>query len=92
MREENLEVEPLENEQVVHLGFYDADQVNNVEKRRVIKAFMRIQKVNLICLQETKLKRTSHGLIRSLRVGRFVEWVASNAVGAVDGILIFWDS
>ena len=31
-------------------------------------------------------------MIRSLSVGRFVDWVAVNAVGASEGILIFWDS
>ena len=58
-------MEPLEKEQWVQLWFYDADLVNNVKKRRVIKAFLRMQKANLIFLQETKLKGTSRELIRS---------------------------
>ena len=31
-------------------------------------------------------------MIRSLRVGRFLEWVTINAEGASGGILIFWDT
>ena len=63
-----------------------------MENRIVIKAFLRMQKVNLFCLKETKLKEISRGLIKSLRVGRFVDWVASNVMGAAINILIFWDS
>ena len=51
-----------------------------------------MQKENLICLQETKLKGISRRLIRSLGVGKFVVWTASNAVGVVGSILILWDS
>ena len=66
--------------------------VNNVEKRGIIKAFLKMQKANLICLQETKLKGITRGMIRSLSVGRFVDRVACNSVGASGGILFFWDS
>ena len=31
-------------------------------------------------------------LVRSLGVGRSVDWAAVNAIGASGGILIFWDS
>ena len=31
-------------------------------------------------------------MIRSLEVGRFLEWVAIKAEGAFGGILIFWDT
>ena len=66
--------------------------VNNVEKRGIIKAFPKMQKVNLMCLQETKLKGVTRGLIKSLSVGRFLDWTACNVVGALGGILILWDS
>ena len=56
-----------------------------------MKAYLKMQKVDLVCLQETKLKEVTCGIIRSLIAGRFVEWVASNVEGASGGILILWD-
>ena len=58
----------------------------------MIKAFLKMQNANLVCLQETKLQGITRGLIRSLSVGRFVDWVDVNAVGSLEVILIFWDS
>ena len=66
--------------------------VNDFEKRKLIKAFLTSQRVDLVCLQETKLKGASTDLVRSLRVGRFVDWATVNPVGASGGILILWDS
>ena len=34
----------------------------------------------------------SQEMVRSLSGGRCLDWVASNALGASGGILIFWDS
>ena len=48
--------------------------------------------MDLVRLQETKLKGSSKELVRSLGVGRFVDWAVVNAIGASGGILIFWDS
>ena len=45
--------------------------------------------MDLVCIKETKLKGISRDLVRSIGVGRFVDWVAINAVGASGGILIF---
>ena len=42
--------------------------VNDQEKRKVIKAFIKTQKVDIVCLQETKLKGTSSETVRSLGV------------------------
>ena len=65
---------------------------NDVEKRKMTKAFLKTQRADLVCLQETKLKGITRGLLRSLSVGSFVDWVAVDAIGASGGILIFWDS
>ena len=65
---------------------------NNGEKRNLIKAVIKSQEVDLICLQETKLKGASNGLVRSLGAGRCMDWVSSNTTGASGGILILWDS
>ena len=65
---------------------------NDVTKRKVIKAFIKMQRVDVVCLQETKFKEVSTGLIRSLGVGRFLDWAALRDEGASGGIFIFWDS
>ena len=48
--------------------------VNDSEKRKLIKAFLKSQRVDLVCLHEAKLKEASTDLVRSLGVGRFVDW------------------
>ena len=42
---------------------------NDRSKRKVIKALIRSQKVDLVCLQETKIQEMSQGVIHSLGVG-----------------------
>ena len=65
---------------------------NDVNKRKVIKPFIKMQRVDVVCLQETKFKEVSTGMIRSLGVGRFLDLAALRAEGASGGIVIFWDS
>ena len=65
---------------------------DDVAKRKVIKAFIKMQRVDVVCLQETKFKEVSSGFIKSLGVGRFLDWAALRAEGASGGIVIFWDS
>ena len=48
--------------------------------------------MDIVCLQETKLKGTSSELVRSLGVGGFIKWASVDALGASGGILIMWDS
>ena len=58
----------------------------------MIKAFIKKQRVDVVCLQKTKFKEVSSGLIRSLGVGRFLNWATLRAEGALGSIVIFWDS
>ena len=46
--------------------------VNDPDKRRVIKNFLRTHRVDLVCLQETKVQEMNNVMVRSLRVGRFL--------------------
>ena len=46
----------------------------------------------MVCLQETKIKEMTTGLVRSLGVRRHLDWRAINSRGAVGGILVFWDN
>ena len=54
-------------------------------KRKVLKAFIKMQRADVVCLQETKWKEVSNRMIRSLGVGRFLEWAAIKAEGASGG-------
>ena len=65
---------------------------NNCEKRKVIKALIKKNRVDLVCLQETKIQEMSMGIIHSLGVGRFLEWGAVDLRGATGGIVVFWDN
>ena len=66
--------------------------VNGSEKRKVIKNFLRSYRVDIVCLQETKVQEMSVELVRSLGVGRRLNWKALNAEGSAGGILLFWDN
>ena len=64
---------------------------NDSSKRKIIKAFIRNQMVDLLCIQETKIQSMSEGIVRSLGSGRFLDWKVMNTEGALGGILICWD-
>ena len=61
---------------------------NNCDKRKVIKALIRKNRVDLVCLQETKIQEMSTGIVWSLGVGRFLEWGAVDSRGAAGGIVV----
>ena len=65
--------------------------VNNRDKRKVLKAFIRSKKADIACMQETKIQNMSVGIVRSLGVGRFLDWGTVDAEGFAGGILDFWD-
>ena len=71
--------------------FWNVRGVNDPEKRKVIKNFIRIHRVDMICLQETKMQEMNIEMVRSLGVGRFLNWTALNAEGSTRGILLIWD-
>ena len=64
---------------------------NDSSKRKIIKNYIRNQRVDLMCIQETKIQEMSEGIVRSLGTGRFIDWRALNAEGAAGGILIYLD-
>ena len=65
--------------------------VNDRSKRKVIKSVVRKQKVDLFCIQETKMQVMTEGVVRSLSPGRFLDWRVLNAMGSTRGVLICWD-
>ena len=75
----------------IRLLSWNVRGVNDSSKRKVIKAIIRNQKVDLFCIQETKVQSMNEGLVRSLGSGRFLDWGALDAQGAAGGVLICWD-
>ena len=65
--------------------------VNDRSKRKVIKSVIKNQKVDLLCIQETKMQVMSEGVVRSLGSGRFLDWKALNAIRSAMSVLICWD-
>ena len=61
---------------------------NDSSKRKVIKTFIRNQRVDLLCIQETKVQCMMDSIARSIGSGRFLGWKAVNAEGASGGIFI----
>ena len=66
--------------------------VNAPNKRKVIKNFLRSYKVDLVCLQETKVQEMTIDLLCSLGVGQCLNWKALNTEGSAGGILLLWDN
>ena len=52
------------------------------EKRRMINSVMRAQKAYLVCFLETKVSEISLKMVKSLGVGRLMDWEAVDAGGA----------
>ena len=46
---------------------------NDNDKRKLIKSLIKSQRVDLVYLQETKIYEMSMGLVRNLRIGRFLD-------------------
>lgn len=65
---------------------------NDNDKRKVIKALIKSQKVDLVCLQETKIQEMSIRIVQSLSVVRGLEWGVVNLRRVVGGVLVFWDN
>ena len=65
--------------------------MNNLEKRKVIKQFIRDQRVDLVFLLETKVQEMTLRMGCSLRARRFSNWGIVDATGTAGGILLFWD-
>ena len=65
--------------------------LNDPHRRKIIRNVIRYQRVNLVCLQETKIQNMIVAVARSVGVGRNYDWRALNAEGSAGGILLFWD-
>ena len=66
----------------IRLLSWNVRGANDSSKRKLIKALIRNQKVDLFCLQETKIHAMTDGVVRSLGTGRFLEWETLDAFGS----------
>ena len=64
---------------------------NEVAKRLQIRNLLRAWKVDIVCLQETKLEWITRGIVRSIWGYPFVDWLYLGSDGASGGILVMWD-
>ena len=55
---------------LIRILSWNVSGINDKDKRKVVKAFLRLQRVDLLCLQETKCKLMSDLVVRSLGSGR----------------------
>ncbi|RVX18630.1 hypothetical protein CK203_006499 [Vitis vinifera] len=81
----------LEEEDKSVLGSWMNGNFVNFADVWVIEALTKGQKVDLVCLQETKMQEMSRMIVRSLSVRRCLDWKALNSRGASSGVLVFWD-
>ena len=64
---------------------------NDPNKRKVIKNFLGTHKVDLVCLQETKVQEMNNAVAHGIGVFRFLNWKTLNTEVAAGGILLLWD-
>ncbi|KAG6636557.1 hypothetical protein CIPAW_11G119300 [Carya illinoinensis] len=65
--------------------------LNDINKRLRIRSLLRQWKVDIICLQETKLKQITRRTIQSIWGCQYVGWAYLPSDGALGGILVMWD-
>ena len=65
--------------------------LNEVDKRLQIHNLLRSWKVDIVCLQETKLEWITRGIVRSIWGCPYVDWLYLGSDGASGGILLMWD-
>lgn len=61
----------------------------NGDKQKSLKSLIRSQRVDLVCLQESKVQKMSTQMVRSLGASRFLDWRVVEAWGALGGAVVF---
>jgi exonuclease III len=65
--------------------------LNERDKRLRISNLLRLWKVDIICLQKTKMESISNNFVQSLWGCPYMDWCRVDSRGASGGILIMWD-
>jgi len=64
----------------------------NGSKCLKVRNLLQNWKVDIVCLQETKLDSMARSIVRSLWVCSHVDWCCLDSRGASRGILILWNN
>ena len=75
----------------IKLLSWNVREANDSVKRKVIKSVVRKQKVDLFCIQETKIQVLANRVVRSLGPERYLDWKALDSCGSTGGVLVCWD-
>jgi hypothetical protein len=70
---------------------WNVRDLNERDKRLRISNLLRLWKVDIVCLQETKMESISNGFVKSLWGCPYVDWCHMDSCGASGDILIMWD-
>jgi exonuclease III len=65
--------------------------LNDTNKQFRVRNLIRQWKVDVICLQETKMGKFDRKLIKSIWGCPHVDWISLGSNGASGGILLMWD-
>lgn len=65
--------------------------LNEEGKRSTIKSLIQKWKVDILCLQETKIQGCNSRLIQQLWGNKWADWVELTANGTRGGIIVIWD-
>ena len=61
----------------------------NGDKQKSLESLIRSQRVDLVCLQESKVQKILTQMVRSLEASRFLDWRVVEAWGALGGAVVF---
>jgi exonuclease III len=75
----------------VQILTWNVQGLNDPGKRLRIKHMLKLWKLDIICLQETKLELITTAIVRSLWRCHHVDWMFLGSNGASGGILLMWD-
>ncbi|KAI8555491.1 hypothetical protein RHMOL_Rhmol05G0176900 [Rhododendron molle] len=77
---------------VRELKSWNVRGLNAREKRVIVKSLFKEWKADVVCLQETKLRKVTREGMRELCGSRWVDWIHLDVIGAARGVLVLWDS
>lgn len=70
---------------------YNARGVGKRAKRKEVKEYVKKFRVDLCCIQETKLSKMEEPICRAIWGNNSYDWVCKEAEGTTGGILTIWN-